>query len=161
MSVNDDALKQLIRKFREGKAIQNYLLVKDDKGLMRTGIDPDSIKRASGRPPLRMLVECSDDPKSVPTVIHEPIEIVQLVLKQKWQVGLSFSNNESEENKCFVAVAELFNGHPREIRRKYYTVNEEQRKEIEVWLVSILLEFGEIKATRMKQARELLGIENP
>ena len=161
MSINDEALKRMRRKFREAKAEYNYVLVKNDTGLMRTCIEPDSIKRSGGRPPVYMLQESSDDPGSVPTVIYKPKQIVQLVLKQKWQAGLPFSNNDSVENRCFAAVAELFDCHPREIRRKYYSVDKELRQKIEFSLVELLLEFNEIKPTRLKQANELLATKGP
>lgn len=142
--------------FRHGMAIYRYqeLNIKDE--LIDLKMAPELIGRSRIGAPPKFMFNYTE--RGVRFPVYKEKHIVQLVFKQKWQAGKPFSNTENKElNQCFVAVADLFGMHARQISEKYYSVPEDERKKIERWLVQLLDEHKLIHTKKLNKAKKLLG----
>lgn len=153
-------VSQLVDTVKREIAITHYLRFGDDELLKREGISPRSLKRPEGRPPKYKVMRDAAG-RNVGAVWKDE-DIVQLVLKQKWMMGWSFSNNPSyERNQCFLNVAELMGCSVKQIKKKWDRVGKQKRDHIELWLLRIMLDQGKVHRKKIKKAKNRLGVSSP
>lgn len=129
-------------------AVTKYRRFADDTDLKAAGIDPKRIARPRGRP-MKPIAEGS-------VIERRPELLVQVVLKAKWMLGLSFTDatdKTGHENECFAATSEGTGIAVRDLRKAWEAVGADERRRIEAWLVPVLREAGSIHPSRHQEAQ--------
>jgi hypothetical protein len=154
------SVEEMVRDGRKSIAIDNYVRFNETEMLDILGIDPKTIKRKGGRPP-KYFLQKSEFPNGFSRIVHADRHIVQIVLKQIWQLGIGNTNSKMAcNNPCFISTAKLFDCDPREVARKFYRVPKKERYKMRVWLLKILLNEDLVHRSKVKRAQEIINCEN-
>jgi hypothetical protein len=153
--------ERLVRKIRESIAMDQWQSLGRKKELEAMGLAPELYPRKGKRgQPLKYAMQPSLIENGCDIPIYRDEDIWQLFCKQKWQAGKPVSNSRGKHtNQCACAVADSMGVNVSQIWKRIDRVPKERRKEVELWLLKLLFDEGQVHPKKLKKAIIKLGMD--